>query len=115
MRPELHGIMKVIADDGGWHDGAMAATSTGVEDGRMRGWLLWIHTTGAGANLMGTKHGLSMPYDDILSYEQGRGGWAPKVREMLLTVEGRGDLTFRGGRTFIDDLIRLFGFVVPGG
>jgi hypothetical protein len=62
---------------------------------------------------MGTKRGLSMPFNDILSYEQGRIGWAPKVREMRLNVEGRGDLMFRGGRMFIDDLIRLFGFVVP--
>jgi hypothetical protein len=43
-----------------------------------------------------------------------RVGWVPMVRELRLEVEGpQGESRFRGGKTFVEDFVRLFDFVVP--
>jgi hypothetical protein len=81
----------------------------------MRGRLLWVATVGAGASLQGISEGLlSIPYHEITTYSMARGGWAPMVRELRLEVKGgERELRFRGGKTFVEDLVRLFGFVAP--
>ncbi len=112
MRPELHGIMRLRADDG-WRDGAMAATSRGVKDGRMTGRLLWLATTGAGESLRTTQQVLSLPYDDIVGFALRPGGWNPWTREIRVSDrDGDRQLRLQGARTFTTKLAQLLPFVV---
>jgi DDE superfamily endonuclease len=119
MRPELHGTMRLRADDG-WHDGVMAATSCRLKGGRMTGRLLWLATTSAGDSLRVSQHegsppGLSLPYDEIVDFTLrpspflalGSGG---ELR--ITTRSSSGSLRFQGARTFATELFQLLPFVV---